>query len=140
MNVKKWLSILVLAGTFLVSLQHTGQAASQAEPQDPSGFVCNVSWFSPEQNSAGGRFGFLTGNLFTEPFCQGDRISLFSLYSTGQTLDPMNHAFTERQLMHMFQILQSQIKDGQRINMSSIGTTAGDFRGVSSVGVQHHGD
>ena len=55
--MKKWLSIAVLAGVFLVSWQHTSLAA----PQDLSGFVCNVNWISPEQNSAGGIFGFLTG-------------------------------------------------------------------------------
>jgi len=135
--MKKWLSIAVLAGVFLVSWQHTSLAA----PRDLSGFVCSVNWISPEQNSAGGIFGFLTGNLFTEPFCKGDRVSLFSLYSTGQTLDPQNHAFTERQLLLMFQILQSQITTGQLINMFSLDTSVPeDFRGVSSVSVQHRGD
>jgi hypothetical protein len=129
MNMKKWLSIAVLAGTFLSS-QHTSQAA----PQDLSGFVCRVGLIAPEVNSAGGRFGFLSGSLFTEPFCKGSMVDFFSLHSIGQTQDLQNHAFTEKQLLSMFQILQSQMIAGLRIDMFSIDTTS-RFRGVSSVTV-----
>ncbi len=133
--MKKWLNIAVLAGTFLVS----SQQPSQAEPLNLSGFVCNVTLFSPEQNSGGGKFGFLSGRLFTEPFCQGGFISFFSLYSIGQTLDPTNRAFTQAQLMRIFQILQSQMIAGLRVNMFSIDTPVDEgFRGMSSVGVQHN--
>jgi hypothetical protein len=103
--MKKWLSITVLAGMFLVSSQHMSHAA----PQDLSGFICQVSWNAPEVNSAGGLFRFLSGSLFTEPFCKGSMIDFFSLHSTGQTQDPQNHAFTQPQLLQMFQILQSQM-------------------------------
>jgi hypothetical protein len=127
--MKKWLSIAVLAGTFLVSSQHS----SQAEPQDLDGFVCDVAYNPPEVNSAGGRFGFVTGSLFTEPFCQGSFVNFYSLHSIGQTLDPQNHAFTQPQLMQMFQSLQSQAIAGKRVFMFSLDTTAGDFRGVSRI-------
>jgi hypothetical protein len=132
MDMKNWLSIAVLAGMFLVSSQHTAQAA----PQDLSGFICQVSWNAPEVNSAGGRFGFLSGSLFTEPFCQGSMIDFFSLYSTGQTQDPQNHAFTQQQLLSMFQILQAQMVAGLRVNTFSLDTTS-MFRGVSRVTVVH---
>lgn len=79
--MKKWLSIAVLAGTFLVSSQH----ASQAQPRDLEGFVCNVAWFSPEINPGGGRFGFLTGNLSRSPFARG-AVSVYSSFiAPGRT-------------------------------------------------------
>jgi hypothetical protein len=127
--MKKWLSIGVLAGTLLVSSQHT----SQAEPLDLDGFVCNVGYFSPEINPAGGRFGSVGGSLRTEPSCQGSFIDTFSLYSTGQTLNQQNNAFTQPQLMQMFQALQSQGMAGHRVHMFSKDTAAGIFRGVSSI-------
>ena len=130
--MKKWLSIAVLVGGFLVNWQHT----SLAEPKALSGFICQVGLIPPEVNSAGGRFGFLSGSLYTEPFCKGDFIDFFSLYSIGQTQDPQNHAFTQPQLLQMFQILQSQMIAGLRIDMFSIDTPS-SFRGVSSVTVRH---
>jgi hypothetical protein len=132
--MKKWLGIAGLAGMFLLSSQHMSQAA----PQDLSGFICQVSWNAPEVNSAGGRFGFLSGSLFTEPFCEGSMIDFFSLHSTGQTQDPQNHAFTQQQLLSMFQILQSQMVAGLRVGMFSLDTTS-SFRGVSRVIVEHSG-
>jgi hypothetical protein len=130
--MKKWLSIAVLAGAFLVSWQHTSLAA----PLDLSGFICQVGLIPPEVNSAGGRFGFLSGSLFTEPFCKGTMVDFFSLHSVGQTQDPQNHSFTQQQLLRMFQILQAQMIAGLRIDMFSIDTTS-PFRGVSSVTVRH---
>ena len=78
-----------------------------------------VSYNSPEINSAGGRFGFLAGSLFTEPFCQGTFASFFLIHSTGQTQDPQNHAFTQPQLMQMFQTLQAQESQGSGSSCSA---------------------
>jgi hypothetical protein len=130
--MKKWLSIAVLAGAFLVSWQHT----SMAVPQDLSGFICQVGLIPPEVNSAGGVFGFVSGSLFTEPFCKGSMIDFFSLHSIGQTQDLQNHSFTQQQLLSLLQILQAQMIAGLRVDMFSIDTTS-PFRGVSSVTVRH---
>jgi hypothetical protein len=129
-DAMKWLSVGLLAGAVIVNSVPVIEGA----PLTLQGFVCDVSWNAPEINDAGGRFGFLSGSVYTKPFCAGSFIGFFALHSIGQTQDPNNHSFTDQQLTEFMQILQRQMLAGQQVELFSIDTHA-LFRGISSVRV-----
>lgn len=128
---------LALFSAVVLSIAGVPLAYALSAPPELNGFVCSESWFSPKNNPGFGQFGGITGTVFTAPFCQGTQIGLFSLYSTGQTLDPSAYSFTETQLWNMFNAIREQMLQGKRIDFSGFPTSS-SFPGYSNVGFTGH--
>jgi hypothetical protein len=128
---------LALFSAVALSLAGVPLAYALSAPPDLDGYVCSEGWFSPRNNPGFGKFGGVTGAINTEPFCQGTQVGLFSLYSTGQTLDPSAYSFTETQLWNLFNALRDQMLQGKRVAISGFPTSS-SFPGYSNVDVLGH--
>ena len=129
---KETIGIAILATLASFTLSEEPNAYALNPPPQRNGFVCSVGWINPQHNSAGGQFGFVTGDVFTQPFCQGTHVGLFAIYSVGQTLDPSQYSYTEIQLWNTFKALQDSMLQGKRVNISGFPTSSA-FPGYSDV-------
>ena len=128
---------LALFSALVLSAAGVPLAYALSAPPELNGYVCSQGWFSPGTNPGFGKFGAVTGAINTAPFCQGTQVGLFSLYSTGQTLDPSAYSFTETQLWNHYNALRDQMIQGKRVDM--IGNpTSSSFPGYSQVDIMAH--
>jgi hypothetical protein len=128
--MKKYLCLGIFVGAFM--LASGGIKLAEAAPTQLSGFACDVTWHPKKTNSAFGNIGAVLGSLYSQPYCQGNFVGFYSLYSAGQTMDPSAHSHSEGQLSAIFQSLQRHITAALRVDMFGFSTNSGN-PGISSV-------